>query len=80
MHWSGEITVTSLVGVATLLIASWSLFLRLGGIQATLAQLLRETQQADEKLMTHEAHDEDLFREMAATLNQIVGKLGGQFK
>ena len=85
MHWSGEVNLATLISGVLLLLAVGAVFLRLGGLQAVLTQLVMDGKQVAAKLLVHEtkleahqAHDELLFREMTATLNQLVGKIDGR--
>lgn len=78
MHWSGEINLSAVIGVVTLIGGLITVLMRLGSMQAVLIQLVEDAKAVAARLAVHEEHDEVLFRDLAATLNQIVGKLGGK--
>ena len=64
-----------MVALVTVAAALLSLSFRLGRVQAAVDQLVHDSRDVAAKLAVHEVADERLFRDMAATLNQIVGKL-----
>ncbi len=75
MHFSGEITAGAVATIITLVISAAAAFIRIGRLQGLLERVIKDSEDTKKELASHNASDASTFRQIEATLNQIVGQL-----
>ena len=68
MHWSGEVTLGTLLLGLTVLFAVAGIFLRLGGVQKSIERLVEDGKQTAMELAARYDRDDLRFREATEAL------------